>query len=40
MEQPEVCVSIPLNEEEQKEINELMKDYNEGEMFMIGGFRL
>lgn len=27
MEQPEVCVSIPLNEEEQKEINELMKDY-------------
>ena len=27
MEHPEVCFSIPLNEEEQKEINELMKDY-------------
>lgn len=27
MEHPEVCVSISLNEEEQKEINELMKDY-------------
>ena len=27
MEHPEVCVSIPLNEEEKKETNELMKDY-------------
>ncbi len=27
MEHPEVCVSIPLNEEEQKEMDELMKDY-------------
>lgn len=31
MEHPEVCVSIPLNEEEQKEINELMKDYKRKE---------
>lgn len=27
MEHPEVCVSIQLNEEEQKEMDELMKDY-------------
>lgn len=27
MEHPEVCVSISLNEEEQKEMDELMKDY-------------
>jgi len=27
MEHPEVCVSIPLNEEEQKEMDELMKNY-------------
>ncbi len=27
MEHPEVCVSIPLNEEEQKEMDELMKGY-------------
>ncbi len=27
MEHPEVCVSITLNEEEQKEMDELMKDY-------------
>ena len=27
MEHPEVCVSNPLNEEEQKEMDELMKDY-------------
>ena len=27
MEHPEECVSISLDEEEQKEIDELMKDY-------------
>lgn len=27
MEHPEVCVSEPLSEEEQKEMNELMKDF-------------
>ena len=27
MKHPEMCVSIPLSEEEQKEMNELMKDY-------------
>ena len=27
VEHPKVCVSIPLSEEEQKEMDELMKDY-------------
>lgn len=27
MKQPEMCVSIPLSEEEQKEMDELMKEY-------------